>query len=157
MTRTALFLLLLPLHAPADQPERWLVELEHNDGIHLQFQGAELELGSARVEGGNAILRPGVWLAIDSEQGVAQRIRPLGASWQAEDRLNWRRAQDRLLARQGDRLLLARLGAVSLTPDVRLINGLAADLQPGRQLVLSRNEAGRLTEILIPNPEDESE
>ena len=46
MTRTALFLL-LSFHALADEPELWLVELEHNDGLRLQFQGAELELGSA--------------------------------------------------------------------------------------------------------------
>lgn len=44
MTRTALFLL-LSFHALADEPELWLVELEHNDGVRLQFQGAELELG----------------------------------------------------------------------------------------------------------------
>ena len=36
MTRTALFLL-LSFHVLADEPELWLVELEHNDGLRLQF------------------------------------------------------------------------------------------------------------------------
>jgi len=39
--------------------------------------------------------------------------------------------------------------------ETRWLNGSAADLQPGRRLVLSRDEEGRLAEILIPNPEDE--
>lgn len=37
----------------------------------------------------------------------------------------------------------------------RWLNGSPADLQPGRTLVLTRDERGRVTEILIPNPEDE--
>ena len=39
MTRTALCLLLLPFCTLADDAELWLVELEHNDGVRLQFQG----------------------------------------------------------------------------------------------------------------------
>lgn len=39
MTRTSLLLLALPLCALAADGELWLVELEHNDGLRLQFQG----------------------------------------------------------------------------------------------------------------------
>ncbi|WP_290437227.1 hypothetical protein [Aeromonas caviae] len=42
MTRTALCLLLLPFCTLADDAELWLVELEHNDGVRLQFQGVLL-------------------------------------------------------------------------------------------------------------------
>ena len=35
--------------AQAGADELWLVELEHSDGIRLQFQGAEVEQGSAAV------------------------------------------------------------------------------------------------------------
>ena len=75
MTRTALFLL-LSFHALADEPELWLVELEHNDGIRLQFQGAELELGTADLRGVDQFddLRPGMQLAIQNRYGVAEQI-----------------------------------------------------------------------------------
>ncbi|ELI6407605.1 hypothetical protein RYR55_004050, partial [Aeromonas salmonicida subsp. salmonicida] len=51
MTHTSLLLLALPFCTLAVDGELWQVELEHNDGIRLQFQGAELELGSAALAG----------------------------------------------------------------------------------------------------------
>ena len=79
MTRTALCLLLLPFCTLADDAELWLVELEHNDGVRLQFQGAELELGSAELHGVAQPdgLVPGMHLAIQSRYGVAETIRVL--------------------------------------------------------------------------------
>ena len=149
----SLLLLVTLLSSPYSlAAERWLVELEHYDGVRLQFQGAELEQGSAVREGDDPELRPGLWLAIDSQHGVALRIRSLGTGWSVADRLGWRRAQDRLLARQGDTLSMARLGDIFLAPDVRLINGLFADLQPGRELVLSRDDAGPSDRDPDPQP-----
>ena len=146
MTRTALFLL-LSFHALADEPELWLVELEHNDGLRLQFQGAELELGSAALHGIAQYddLRPGMHLAIQSRYGVAEQIRLRTAEPDPEDRL---------VAGTGQTLLLQQLGVLVFDAGTRWVNGSLADLQPGRRLVLSRDDAGRLTEILIPNPED---
>ena len=66
----------------------------------------------------------------------------------------WRRAEDRLVAGTGQTLLLQQLGVLVFDAGTRWVNGSLADLQPGRRLVLSRDDAGRLTEILIPNPED---
>lgn len=51
-------------------------------------------------------------------------------------------------------MLLQELGVQIFDAGTRWVNGSLADLQPGRRLVLSRDDAGRLTEILIPNPED---
>ena len=51
-------------------------------------------------------------------------------------------------------MLLQQLGVLVFDAGTRWVNGSLADLQPGRRLVLSRDDAGRLTEILIPNPED---
>ena len=61
------------------------------------------------------------------------------------------------LAVTGRALRLQGLGVLSFDDDTRWLNGSPADLQPGRKLVLSRNLQGRLTEILIANPEDEPE
>lgn len=155
MTRTALFLL-LSFHALADEPELWLVELEHNDGIRLQFQGAELELGSATLVGAAQYddLRPGMHLAIQSRYGVAEQIRVRTGEPDPVQSGQWRRAEDNLLASTGQTLLLQQLGVLVFDAGTRWVNGSLADLQPGRRLVLSRDDAGRLTEILIPNPED---
>ena len=155
MTRTALFLL-LSFHALADEPELWLVELEHNDGIRLQFQGAELELGSATLVGAAQYddLRPGMHLAIQSRYGVAEQIRVRTGEPDPVQSGQWRRAEDRLVAGTGQTLLLQQLGVLVFDAGTRWVNGSLADLQPGRRLVLSRDDAGRLTEILIPNPED---
>ena len=155
MTRTALFLL-LSFHVLADEPELWLVELEHNDGLRLQFQGAELELGSATLVGAAQYddLRPGMHLAIQSRYGVAEQIRVRTAEPDPVQSGQWRRAEDNLLASTGQTLLLQQLGVLVFDAGTRWVNGSLADLQPGRRLVLSRDDAGRLTEILIPNPED---
>ena len=156
MTRTALCLLLLPFCTFADDTELWLVELEHNDGVRLQFQGAELELGSAELHGvaGDDALRPGLRLAIQSRYGVAETIRVLHAAPDPVQEGHWRRAEDRLLASSSQALLLQDLGVLVFDAETRWLNGSAADLQPGRRLVLSRDEEGRLAEILIPDPED---
>ena len=156
MTRTALFLL-LSFHALADEPELWLVELEHNDGLRLQFQGAELELGSATLVGAAQYddLRPGMHLAIQSRYGVAEQIRVRTGEPDPVQSGQWRRAEDNLLASTGQTLLLQQLGVLVFDAGTRWVNGSLADLQPGRQLVLSRDETDRVTEILIPNPEDE--
>ena len=156
MTRTALFLL-LSFHVLADEPELWLVELEHNDGLRLQFQGAELELGSATLVGAAQYddLRPGMHLAIQSRYGVAEQIRLRTAEPDPVQSGQWRRAEDNLLASTGQTLLLQQLGVLVFDAGTRWVNGSLADLQPGRRLVLSRDDAGRLTEILIPNPEDD--
>lgn len=157
MTRIALCLLLLPFCTLADDAELWLVELEHNDGVHLQFQGAALELGSAELHGVTQPdgLVPSMRLAIQSRYGVAETIRVLDGAPDPALGANWRRAEDRLLTHSGQALLLQGLGVLVFDTDTRWINGSVADLQPGRRLVLSRDEEGRLTEILIPNPEDD--
>ncbi|MNS73350.1 hypothetical protein D3C72_1067880 [compost metagenome] len=50
---------------------------------------------------------------------------------------------------------MQQLGVLVFDAGTRWVNGSPADLQPGRRLVLSRDDEGRLTEILIPNPEDD--
>lgn len=158
MTKTALILLLLPLGALAVESELWLVELEHNDGIRLQFMGAELELGSADLSGVTQPddLVPGMRLAIQSRHGVAEQIRVVHSAPDSAQLGQWLRAEDRLLTLAGQTLLLQELGVLVFDAETRWLNGGPADLQPGRRLVLSRDEDGRLTEILIPNPEDEA-
>lgn len=159
MIKIPLILCLLPLGALAMESELWLVELEHNDGIRLQFQGAELELGSADLVGidGPDALQPGMRLAIESRHGVAEQIQRLGSPVNAAQSSQWSRAEDRLLAVAGQTLLLQELGVLVFDARTRWLNGSQADLQAGRKLVLSRDEEGRLTEILIPNPEDDPE
>lgn len=159
MTRTSLLLLALPLCTLAADGELWLVELEHNDGIRLQFQGAELELGSARLSGVRHAgeLRPGMRLAILSRNGVAEHIRRTDFAPESAAAVHWRRAEAPLLAVAGHSLQLQGLGIITFDAGTRWLNGGPADLQLGRQLVLSRDETGRVTEILIPNPEDEPE
>ncbi|MGY3902440.1 hypothetical protein ACW5XF_08230 [Aeromonas lusitana] len=159
MTRTALILCMLPLGALAMEPELWLVELEHNDGIRLQFQGAELELGSADLVGidGPDALRPGMRLAIQSRYGVAEQIQVIASAPTLAQSSQWLRAEDRLLAVAGQALLLQELGVLVFDTQTRWLNGSPADLQAGRRLVLSRDEDGRLTEVLIPNPEEDPE
>ncbi|MGL5815526.1 MAG: hypothetical protein ACRCYW_19690 [Aeromonas sp.] len=159
MTNTPLILCMLPLGALAMEPELWLVELEHNDGIRLQFQGAELELGSADLVGidGPDALRPGMRLAIESRHGVAELIHLLSRPPSAAQSGQWSRAEDRLLAVVGQTLLLQELGVLVLDTQTRWLNGSPADLQVGRRLVLTRDEEGRLTEVLIPNPEEDPE
>lgn len=143
--------------AQAGADELWLVELEHSDGIRLQFQGAELELGNAVLSGvaGNDELRPGMRLAILSHDGVAERIGMADAIAGFLPTSQWHRAEASLLAVTGRTLQLQGLGVLAFDDDTRWLNGSPADLQPGRKLVLSRNQQGRLTEILIANPEDE--
>ncbi|MNH21964.1 hypothetical protein D3C79_818010 [compost metagenome] len=135
------------------------MELEHNDGIRLQFQGAELELGTADLVGVEQVdeLRPGMRLAIQSRYGVAEQIRVVSSTPTLTQSSQWRRAEDRLLAVAGQALLLQELGVLVLDAETRWLNGSLADLQPGRKLVLSRDEDGRLTEVLIPNPEEDPE
>ncbi|MNF56778.1 hypothetical protein D3C84_382790 [compost metagenome] len=159
MTRTALLLWVLPFCTLATEAELWLVELEHNDGIRLQFQGAELELGSAALTGVRQPddLRPGMRLAILSRYGVAQQIRVLATAPDLAQSSQWLRAEDRLLATAGETLLLQELGVLVFDGGTRWLNGSPADLQPGLRLVLSRDEDGRLTEVLIPNPEEDPE
>lgn len=69
--------------AQAGADELWLVELEHSDGIRLQFQGAEVEQGSAAVWRQGEIwpqpLKPGDQLALLVADGVATRIELLAA------------------------------------------------------------------------------
>ena len=159
MTRTVLLLLALPFYTLATEPELWLVELEHNDGIRLQFQGAELELGSAALTGVNQPddLKPGMRLAIRSSNGVAEQIRLAAPIPDPAQVAHWRRGEASLLTVSGRSLQMEKLGTVAFDTRTRWLNGSPADLQPGRRLVLSRDEAGRLTEVLIPNPEDDPE
>lgn len=159
MTRTALILCMLPLGALAMEPELWLVELEHNDGIRMQFQGAELELGSADLVGVEQVdeLRPGMRLAIQSRYGVAEQIQVIASAPTLAQSSQWLRAEGRLLAVAGQALLLEELGVLVFDTQTRWLNGSPADLQAGRRLVLSRDEDGRLTEVLIPNPEEDPE
>lgn len=159
MTRSTLLLLALPFLTLASEQELWLVELEHNDGIHLQFQGAELELGSADLVGVAQPdeLMPGMRLAILSRHGVAEQIRLAAPTPRPEQLASWQRAEDRLLAVAGQTLLLQELGVLVFDAGTRWLNGTPADLQPGRKLVLTRDESGRLSEVLIPNPEEDPE
>ena len=152
------WLLGMPLWAAqAGADELWLVELEHNDGIQLQFQGAEVERGSAAIwrqgEVWDQPLKPGDRLALLVADGVATRIELLAAGTPLADQ-PWQRAQDRLRAFDGKRLVLARLGAIPLTPDVHWVNGSAVDLHVGSELVLTRDPEGRLREVLVVNPEE---
>ncbi|KXU79916.1 hypothetical protein [Aeromonas enteropelogenes] len=154
MKPAILLLLSLPFCIQAAERELWLVELEHNDGLRLQFQGAELELGSARLEGIWQLsdLRPGMRLAIWSRDGVAEQI---GLAPQARPSDGWRRAQAPLIAQGAGTLSMAGLGEVAFDHHTRWLNGGPGDLQLGRELVLTRDEAGSLQEILVVNPEDE--
>ena len=143
--------------AQAGADELWLVELEHSDGIRLQFQGAEVEQGSAAVWRQGVVwdqpLKPGDRLALLVADGVATRIELLAArAPQADQR--WQRAQDRLQSFDERQLTLATLGTVPLNAEVRWVNGSAADLHVGSELVLIRDEQGRLSEILVVNPEE---
>ncbi|WP_042012955.1 hypothetical protein [Aeromonas fluvialis] len=143
--------------AQAGADELWLVELEHNDGIRLQFQGAEVEQGSAAVwrqgESWQQPLKPGDQLALLVADGVATRIELLAARAPLANQ-PWQRAQDRLSAFDGKRLVLTRLGVIPLNPDVHWVNGSAVDLHVGSELVLTRDLEGRLREVLVVNPEE---
>ncbi len=154
MKPAILLLLSLSFCTQAAERELWLVELEHNDGLRLQFQGAELELGSARLAGMRQLsdLRPGMRLAIWSRDGVAEQI---GLAPQTRQSDGWRRAQAPLIAQGAGTLSMAGLGEVAFDHHTRWLNGGSGDLQPGCELVLTRDEVGRLQEILIVNPEDE--
>ncbi|MFQ1817835.1 hypothetical protein ACK37D_06470, partial [Aeromonas veronii] len=120
------------VQAAAD--ELWLVELEHSDGIRLQFQGAEVEQGSAAVWRQGDIwpqpLKPGDQLALLVANGVATRIELLAARAPLANQ-PWQRAQDRLQSFDDRQLTLATLGTVRLNPQVRWVNGSAADLHAG--------------------------
>ncbi|MGL4249824.1 MAG: hypothetical protein ACRCR1_04065 [Aeromonas sp.] len=137
--------------------ELWLVELEHNDGMRLQFQGVEAELGNATVwRQGKAWvqpLKPGERLALLVADGVATRIELLGASLPFRD-TNWQRAEDRLQSVNEQQLTLATLGSMQLNPEVHWVNGSAADLHPGSELVLTRSMDGMLRKIEVVNPEE---
>ncbi len=143
--------------AQAGADELWLVELEHSDGIRLQFQGAEVEQGSAAVWRQGVVwdqpLKPGDRLALLVADGVATRIELLAARSPLANQ-PWQRAQDRLQSFDDRQLTLATLGTVPLNAEVRWVNGSAADLHVGSELVLIRDEQGRLIEILVVNPEE---
>ncbi|NJI23695.1 hypothetical protein HA451_11630 [Aeromonas veronii] len=148
----------VPLWAvQAGADELWLVELEHSDGIRLQFQGAEVEQGSAAAWRQGEIwpqpLKPGDQLALLVADGVATRIELLTARSPAGSG-QWQRAEDRLQSFDGQRLVLANLGTFPLDRNIRWVNGSAADLHEGSALVLTRDEQGRLSEILVVNPEE---
>lgn len=143
--------------AQAGADELWLVELEHSDGIRLQFQGAEVEQGSAAVWRQGVVwdqpLKPGDRLALLVADGVATRIELLAARSPLANQ-PWQRAQDRLQSFDDRQLTLATLGTVPLNAEVRWVNGSAADLHVGSDLVLIRDEQGHLSEILVVNPEE---
>ncbi|MGL6418356.1 hypothetical protein ACV1DN_08495 [Aeromonas allosaccharophila] len=143
--------------AQAGADELWLVELEHSDGIRLQFQGAEVEQGSAAVWRQGVVwdqpLKPGDQLSLLVADGVATRIELLTARSPAGAG-QWQRAEDRLQSFDDRQLTLPTLGTVPLNPEVRWVNGSAADLHEGSALVLTRDEQGRLSEILVVNPEE---
>ena len=143
--------------AQAGADELWLLELERDDGIHLQFQGIEVERGSAPVWRQGEIwqqpLKPGDQLSLLVADGVATRIELLAARAPLANQ-PWQRAQDRLQSFDDRQLTLATLGTVPLNPQVRWVNGSAADLHAGSELVLIRDERGRLSEILVVNPEE---
>ena len=149
-------MLALLLLGTACGEELWLVELEADDGLWLHFKGAALERGSAPVWQGRQLLghelRPGTRLALWQEAGVASRITvPDPAEPPPAD---WQRGQDRLRLRTGNTLQLARLGTVLLHEEVRWVNGSAADLHPGSELVLIRSAEGQLRQIDVINPEE---
>lgn len=149
-------MLALLLFGTACGEELWLVELEADDGLWLHFKGAALERGSAPVWQGRLLLghelRPGTRLALWQEAGVASRITvPDPAEPPPAD---WQRGQDRLRLRTGNTLQLARLGTVLLHEEVRWVNGSAADLHPGSELVLIRSAEGQLRQIDVINPEE---
>ncbi|MGY3926918.1 hypothetical protein [Aeromonas simiae] len=149
-------MLALLLLGTACGEELWLVELEADDGLWLHFKGAALERGSAPVWQGSQLLghelRPGTRLALWQEAGVASRITvPDPAEPPPAD---WQRGQDRLRLRTGNTLQLARLGTVLLHEEVRWVNGSAADLHPGSELVLIRSAEGQLRQIDVINPEE---
>ncbi|WP_050514228.1 hypothetical protein [Aeromonas finlandensis] len=157
-TKWCAWLFGLPLcAAQAMADELWLVELEHSDGIRLQFQGAEVEQGSAAVWRQGQIwrqpLKPGDQLSLLVADGVATRIELLAARASLANQ-PWQRAQDRLQSFDERHLTLAALGTVPLNPQVRWVNGSPADLHEGSELVLTRDEQGHLSEILVVNPEE---
>ena len=143
--------------AQAGADELWLVELEHSDGIRLQFQGAEVEQGSAAVWRQGEIwpqpLKPGDQLALLVADGVATRIELLAARAPLANQ-PWQRAQDRLQSFDERQLTLATLGTVPLNPQVHWVNGSAADLHAGSELVLIRSADGILQGIEVINPEE---
>ena len=143
--------------AQAGADELWLVELEHSDGIRLQFQGAEVEQGSAAVWRQGEIwpqpLKPGDQLALLVADGVATRIELLAARTPLANQ-PWQRAQDRLQSFDERQLTLATLGTVPLNPQVHWVNGSAADLHAGSELVLIRSADGILQGIEVINPEE---
>ncbi|MBS4687980.1 hypothetical protein J4G63_12105 [Aeromonas sobria] len=143
--------------AQAGADELWLVELEHSDGIRLQFQGAEVEQGSAAVWRQGVVwdqpLKPGDRLALLVADGVATRIELLAARSPLANQ-PWQRAQDRLQSFDDRQLTLATLGTVPLNAEVRWVNGSAADLHVGSELVLIRSADGILQGIEVINPEE---
>ncbi|WP_438404690.1 hypothetical protein, partial [Aeromonas hydrophila] len=128
-----------------------------SDGIRLQFQGAEVEQGSAAVWRQGGIwpqpLKPGDQLALLVADGVATRIELLAARAPLAN-LPWQRAQDRLQSFDDRQLTLATLGTVPLNPQVRWVNGSAAGLHAGSALVLIRSADGILQGIEVINPEE---
>ena len=157
MRLSSLLVLVMSFCTQAADGELWLVELEHNDGIRLQFQGAELELGSARLIGVRHVdeLKPGMGLAILSRNGVAEQIRLHSGMTGFDTAGYWHRADVTLQAVSGNALHLKGLGSITFDVDTRWCNGGPADLQPGRELALTRDDGGRLIEILIVNPEED--
>ncbi|MCX7129406.1 MAG: hypothetical protein NTU42_15965 [Aeromonas sp.] len=143
--------------AQAGADELWLVELEYSDGIRLQFQGAEVEQGSAAVWRQGEIwqqpLKPGDRLSLLVADGVATRIELLAARSPLANQ-PWQRAQDRLQSFDDRQLTLATLGTVPLNAEVRWVNGSAADLHVGSELVLIRSVDGILRGIEVINPEE---
>lgn len=143
--------------AQAGADELWLVELEYSDGIRLQFQGAEVEQGSAAVWRQGVVwdqpLKPGDRLALLVADGVATRIELLAARSPLANQ-PWQRAQDRLQSFDDRQLTLATLGTVPLNAEVRWVNGSAADLHVGSELVLIRSVDGILRGIEVINPEE---
>ncbi|MGL5030202.1 MAG: hypothetical protein ACRC5V_02270 [Aeromonas sp.] len=141
----------------AGADELWLMELEHDDGIRLQFHGSEVERGNATIWQQGKVwdqpLRPGDRLILLVANGVATRIERLTTLTPLPAK-PWQRAQDRLQAFDGQQLMLANLGTVPLTPSVRWVNGSAVDIHEGSDLVLTRDEHGQLSEILVTNPEE---
>ena len=156
MNYLACFLLTIGCYALAGEPEYWLVELEYNDGIYLHFHGAQLELGHASLQGVTHYdeLIPGMALQIYTQHGVANAISLDSLS--SVPAIDWRRGEDYVEQVIGDTLWLPRLGVQTFDEKTRWHNGSVADLQPGRRLVLSRDHRGRLTHIVVVNPEDES-
>ncbi|MGL5324987.1 MAG: hypothetical protein ACRC91_09740, partial [Aeromonas sp.] len=98
-------------------------------------------------------LKPGDQLALLVADGVTTRIELLAARAPLANQ-PWQRAQDRLQSFDDRQLTLATLGTVPLNRLVRWVNGTVADLHAGSELVLSRDEQGRLREILVVNPEE---